>query len=270
VDTSSLTREERDLLVSRVRDLDRLLYPPPEAPQPSFTERASLREAYYAALGEYFDRLPRLVLSLCPFSRLPVVRAFDPYGLDGPWWHKDLLTDIQEPAAPPSFKVLLGALALRGRTPSEAGEEVIPGPDVPFVVPRLLALPGMAAVVGEVRLVTGDIAYPVAYFSDQDLPPAALHQPWLRQQLWFLNDEGSESWVVANDLWDFDLEPYIAAGRLFWLREKDGRYELLGADSGERCPYVDLPGDRQPQMLISGTRELMELPDGEPLDPFAD
>jgi hypothetical protein len=196
------------------------------------------------------------------------MRSFDPFGLDGPWWHKDLLAEINEPGPPSTFKVLLGAVRLGARQPTEVVQEVIPGPEVPFVVPRLLGLQGMVAVIRELKLETGDVAYPIAYFSDQDIPPAKLHQPWLRQDLWFKTEDGDASWLIANDKWDFDLKPWLEQKRLRWVIELDGEFVIRDVDSGKVCPYLDLPGERRPQVLNTGEREFADPPTGVPFNPF--
>lgn len=263
-----LTREQRDALLVRLRDLDAQLYPPDDAPPPRGAERARVKDAYFQVLAEYFDRLPRVVMSVCPFTGKPLKRAFDPFGLDGPWWHKELLSEIAEPAAPPTFKVLLGAVHLGARGPGEVTQEVIPGPEAPYVVPRLLGLPGMVAVVHRLRLETGDVAYPIAYFSEQAIPPKRLHQPWLRQDLWFKTESGDASWLIANDKWDFDLAAWVARGQLRWVAEEPPPPRALGADSGAACPYLDLPGERRPQVLRKGTRGLGDLPTGVPFNPY--
>lgn len=264
-----LTRERRETLLARLRKLDAMLYPPDDTtPTPRGAERARMKDDYYKVLNEYFDRLPRVVMSICPFTGTPLLRAFDPFGPDGPWWHKDLLVEINEPDAPPTFKLLLGALRLGTREPVETVQEVIPGPEVPFVVPRLLGLPGMIAVVSELHLETGDVAYPIAYFSKQNIPPAKLHQPWLRQDLWFKTESGDASWLIANDTWDFDLARWVERKQLGWLAERKGAVLALTSDSGESCPYLELPGERRPQVLVGGARAFGELPTGVPFNPY--
>lgn len=264
-----LTRDRRAIILNRLRRLDAMLYPDGDAaPAPRGERRARMKALYFRALDEYFDRLPRVVMSVCPFTGQPLRRAFDAVGLDGPWWHKDLLSTITEPAAPPAFKVLLGALRLGARAPQEASEEVIPGPEAPFIVPRLLNLPGMVAVIGELRVETGDVAYPVAYFSEQDIPPPKLHQHWLREGLWFKTESGEASWLIANDAWDFELKPWIDRKKLWWMGERNGRRVALSSDSGASCPYLNLPGERRPQIIAGGERDLVDLPSGVPLNPF--
>jgi hypothetical protein len=265
----SLTREERDRLLAELADIDARRYPEDESAEPEARESALLRERYFLKLAEYADRLPRVVLSACPFCSEPLARAFDPYGLDGPWWHTDVEVAFEEPRSCPHFQVLLGAVDLRGREPAEVTAAVKPGPDAPFVVPVLLDLPGMVAVAGLFELATGDLAYPIAYFSDQEIAPAQLHQPWCRDAYWFKDAEGNAGWSIANDVYDFDLAPHLAAGRLRWVDLAGQPPRVCGAADGP-CPLVDLAGDRERQLLSGGERELYGLPNGEVLDPFGD
>src|SRR5574337_100843 len=111
-----LTRERRTALLARLERLDTMLYPPDDATSPPRgAERARIKDDYYKTLNEYFERLPRVMMSVCPFTGEPFKRSFDPFGLEGPWWHKDLLAEINEPNAPSTFKVLLGSLKLGSR-----------------------------------------------------------------------------------------------------------------------------------------------------------
>ena len=263
----SLTKDERDLLIKEMVRIDDELYPEDETKDPGVRESILLSERFYQIKGEYADRLPRMILSRCPFTGEPLKRAFDPFGLDGPWWHSLLDVVFDEPRAPEAFQVLLGAVNFHGRTPTEVQEEVQPGPGVPFVVPRLLSLPGMKAVISKVDLATGDTAYPVAYFSTAEIEPILLHQPWCRQDFWFPTDSGDAGWSIANDVFDFDLAGYLADGRLKWTDLADPEGAVLGPEDGE-CPFLDLPGDRELQQVVGGKAGLIGLPTGDPVDPF--
>lgn len=266
-----MTPEERSQLLFRMVEMEKVLYPEVE-PVPTLTRsaRAQVLDAYYLAIAEYFDRLPRVVLSACPFTGTPLKRVFDPLGLDGPFWPKVQVAEVVQPDAPATFRVLLGALDLHGRPVPEVTEEILPGPDAPFVVPRLLKLPGMVAVISRVELSGGDVAYPIGYFSETEIPAHLLHQFWLKQELWFDNSTGSKSWMTANDTWDFDLAPYVAAGKVRWIRPGDTGAEVVGSESGEACPYVGLPGQHRPQVLSGGELDLLDLPTGESINPFED
>jgi len=266
----ALTKAERDALLSKARTLNSKLYPDDDSEAPHGRAASLIRESYYQVLGEYADRLPRIALSACPFTGEAFKHSFDSWGIDGPWWQESREVEIEEPAPPSTFKVLLGALAFHGRTPSESRAQVIPGPEVPFVVPRLLKLPEMVAVVSQVDLETGDTAYPIVYYSREAIPPQKLHQFWLEQDFWFELEGGKSGWLIANDEWDFDLHPWIAAGKLRWIRPGDPKMQVFNGENGEPCPYLNLPGERYPQSIAFGERNLMELPDGTPVDPYPD
>ena len=267
--SGALSRGERDALLTRAAELEAVLYPgeggktPPSGPA-----RVRIMDTYYQVLAEYADRLPRVPMSRCPHSGQIFKHSFDPFGIDGPWWRKAILVDIEEPAPPMTFRVLQGAFTTNGRDPIEAKEPVIPGPEVPFVIPRLLGLAGMSAVISRLTLDNGDTAYPVVYYSRQPHHPRTLHQPWLRQDLWYPSDGGGASWTIKNDPWDFELRPWIDSGQLHWIAPGDSDLKLCDRANGVSCPYLDLPGERYFQAFAGGRRELMEPPDGSPIDPF--
>ena len=268
---TDFTQEVRDSLVAKIASLKDDLYPERRglAP-PNEKTKNRLREAYYAALAEYADRLPRIIFGRCPFTGAPFTRVIDPFGLDGPWWHQKCVLKIDEPTAPKAFKTHLGALSLNGRKPIEVGGKVSPGPDSPFVIPRLLRLPGMIAVLRQIDLEIGDRAWVVSYWSRENIPPVRLHQPWLRVDHWFKNERGKSAWTIANDTWDFELEPYLADGRLRWIQPGDSQQRVVSFADKEQCPFVGLPGDRRPQVFSGGARGLAPLPDGSAINPFAD
>jgi hypothetical protein len=145
----------------------------------------------------------------------------------------------------------------------------MPGPEVPFVVPRLMDLPGMLAVVGKLDMERSGPAYPVAYFSTEDIHPASLHQEWRRTDMWYERG-GREVWSVKNDVWDFDLQPWADDDRLRWvmLDLGDDPPPVHKASDGKACPFVNLPGERMRQIIFDGGRDLVEPPDGSILNPF--
>jgi hypothetical protein len=65
---TTLTRRERDEILAQLAAIDQQLYPEPPAERPSGRAAAELRERYYQLLAEYADRLPRIVMSACPFT----------------------------------------------------------------------------------------------------------------------------------------------------------------------------------------------------------
>jgi hypothetical protein len=264
---AELTRDERDELVRRAISMEDARFPPPGSPPISDDDYHQASETFYLSVGAYFDGLPRRVMSVCPFCGELLERAFDPWGLDGPWWGEGSLCKYSEPPACDHFRVLLGALQLADdAVPARVVMKSFPGPDVPFVVPRLLDL-GLVAVVGALTMDRGGPAYPIAYFSEAPVDPGLLHQPWRRTTMWYERD-GREVWSARNDPWDFDLAPHVAAGKVVWVLLDEQPPRVHRAADGESCPFVGLPGQREPQVVADGARSFMPPPDGTPLNPF--
>jgi hypothetical protein len=265
----ALTRAERDELIRRAIEADEQRFPE-DQPGPTGRAKHLLDEAFYSAVADYFDGLPRVVMSACPYCGEPLVRSFDPWGFDGVWWGDTAIYKAAEPPACDHFRVLQGAVRIPDTAvPARVVMDSQPGPDVPFVIPRLLELANMIAVVGELAMEVGGPAYPIAYFSDQSFEPRDLHQEWRRTMLWFQRD-GRDLWTASNDAWDFDLQPWIDRGKLRWVLLGPGveRPALHPSGEGDACPFVALPGQREPQAVFAGGREYLDLPDGEAVNPF--
>jgi hypothetical protein len=260
-----LLKAERDRLIQNVAELDEQLYPS-KGDGPSGSDYKEVSRRYYKAIEDYFERLPRVQMSVCPYCAKPYMHSFDPFGLDGLWWHEERLVTVNEPAACKHFRVLLGAYKVTRKNPSEATGNVRPGPEVPFVVPDLLDLPGMRAVIGRLEMKTGDIAYPIAYFSDVKTRAIDLCASWLQVEYWFKDESGNSGWNITNDEWSFDLEKYIADGRLGWvdLAAKKPRVK----SSAGKCPFVGLEGVQQPQIIYTGDHDFLPAPTGELVCPF--
>lgn len=211
----------------------------------AYVDSAAYRQARgaYAEMvaveDEYFRRLPRVVMAVCPICTQSLHRSFDPFGLDGFWWRSDAQPD--EPAPCLHFCALLGAVDLTAAAPPRHFD-VHPGPAVPFVVPRLLERQEMTAVVSQLPL-AGGVAYPIAYFAPRRPPVQTLTAGWGRTNHVYTTQLGVHGWRAAAEEMDFDLGRWIAAGRLRWCAP--GTTEL--ADGA--CPYVDLPGERALQVI---------------------
>ena len=257
--------EDRAALLERLAAQWRRLYPADGEALPE-AEASVLREAYYQGVAEYADRIPRVPMGICPFTGEQLARCFDPGGLDGFWWHADPIVKFQEPRAPAAFQVLLGALQLSRPEPTEATEKVVPGPEVPFVVPELLELPGMQAVIARVPLGTGDVAWPVSYWSEEELDPASLHQPWCRSMNWFTNpDTGEYGWNMSNAVWDFEIVKWAEQGKVSWVDLDTDSPAIRRTD----LEFLEqLEGDRRPQLYSGGRRVFLESPDGSPVEIF--
>lgn len=222
------TAEERKALVEEYREhVDRQA-----ATSPLF------REAFFA----YAYRVPRLPLSRCPFTGEAVVHSIDHYGLDGPWWDYHAAPRMAE-ALPPTYYALCGALRLGG--PCEAAEALVkPGPEVPFVVPRMLDLPGVRAVVSHVRVGAHD-AWPIFYFADPLPWGERRFNTWGRNLYFFRDEQGEVCWdqnLEDFEEMDFDLAPWMERGKLSWIAPGDADLRLQ--DTPDGCPYLGLDGRR--------------------------
>jgi hypothetical protein len=161
-----MTRENRNLLLASVHDIRAKIRDGMKAkPKMSYAERSPLGKKIDELLIQYFTQLPRYVFGRCPVCNLPLEQVFDPWGLDGFWWQESLSGDCPKPAACEHFRVLTGALNLNGKLPQGGEAESHPGPEVPFLVPKVLELPTMVAVISSLPMENGYSAYPISYFS---------------------------------------------------------------------------------------------------------
>jgi hypothetical protein len=114
-----------------------------------------------------------------------------------------------------------------------------PGPEVPFVIPRILEVEGMRAVISQVPI-GPHRGYAIVYFAED--PPETLE----RFNTWgagsYETFAGWDSVVEDAESLDFELEPWVESGKLLWIAPGDKRLELRG--EAEACPYFGLEGRR--------------------------
>ncbi len=233
----------------------------------SAEDKRSLKREKKVAQQEYFVRLPRMMLSRCPYTQAPLIQAFDPWGLDGFWWQSDELRKSEEPAPPPTFRVLVGAVNLKGLPPQGGRSEALTGPEVPFVIPRILSMPTMVAVVSAIPMANGYTAYPIAYFSEQEPPPASLTQTWRKRQYTYRLPNGASGWDIKADPWDFDLRPWVEQNKLHWIDPGDDRFMVHGG-TWLSFPYKDLRGLREQVIIKNDTLRSLSPPNNETIEPF--
>jgi hypothetical protein len=152
----------------------------------------------------------------------------------------------------------MGAVNLEGSR-SRPDFDVHPGPGVPFVVPRLLEMPGMIAVISEIEMADGARAYPVAYFAPRRPPVQTLAASWARTNFVYTTQLGAHAWRRADepapgqpapDSWDFALAPWLKQGKVRWC-EPGSEGTTLSTAAPEACPFLDLPGIRRPQVIFA-------------------
>lgn len=213
----------------------------------------------------YYRALPQVAISRSPISSAVVTKKMDLAGLDGPWWALGAYDG--PPEGDSNVLTYTGAMKLKAWPKDAAGgAEIRPGPEVPYVIPRLLSLEGVVCVVSSMALLPEDAtAWFITYFAEPRRPAAEAHQMWLRDIVYYVDPQGFSRWNICNDSWDFELGPWIARGKVLWTPPGDpaGTVTRDGA-----CPYLDLPGGRAPRSVAAGKVSLLPLPDGTPQDFF--
>jgi hypothetical protein len=256
-----LTRFERDHLLRRARWLTEEGRQALAAGEPALANR--IDEEAKQALRDYFDRLPVRAMAVCPHCAKPLLRSFDPFELDGPWWAPGQARPGPTPCA--HFAVLRGAVDFRGVVPVGHPDGVHMGPQVPYVIPRLLGKDGVIAVIGELPMARHR-AFTIAYFAKPRPPVAELTADWPDEVYQFTTEMGEPGLVYPVDPWDFDLAPWISAGKLRWCR-KESENRLLEDEGApaERCPYVGLEGVQAQLVVKPDCVQWRGLPDGAPV-----
>lgn len=219
------------------------------------TKASGMAEKIQELLRRYLEGLPVRDLSRCPFTGEKLSMVIDDLGLDGLWWNFDA-PKRPENELPATYFALDGALKLGGE-PEKFPFLCSPGPDVPFVLPRLLEFVQVKAVISSVQIGT-HTAYPIVYYADPMLYGEKRVNDWGTKRYWEtgsiipeLSTPGQYvSLTPDTGEYDFDLAPWIKAGKLLWIAPKDAGLTLHGHVS--RCPYLDLPGSRRLKFIRDG------------------
>jgi len=197
---------------------------------------------------EYLEVIPDAAISRCPFTGSTLIRSIDLEGIDGLWW------DYYNPARR-KVELLPTFFAMDGAVKFAAGVEQLPfsfsvGPEVPFVLPRLLKHAAIKAVLSSLPI-GGHRAYFITYYSEPMLSD-------IRR----VNDLGTYCYeysdkqgLIQKDFYqdpakDFELEDWINTGKLLWIEPDDLTLTLRSYLSG--CPYLNLPGSRKTLAVING------------------
>lgn len=239
------------------------------------TKVADMAGEIEALLQRYMEGLPVRDLSRCPFTGEKFSLAIDDLGLDGLWWNFDA-PKRPENKFPATYFALDGAMKLAGE-PEKAPFLCSPGPDVPFVLPRLLEYIQVKAVISSVQI-GPHIAYPIVYYADPMLTGEKRVNDWGTGRYWETGSIIPELWTPGqyisltpdSDEYDFNLAPWIKAGKLLWIAPGDAKLTLHGHVS--RCPYLDLPGSRRLKFIRDGKiwEDEEEYEGREPDDPDFD
>jgi hypothetical protein len=195
--------------------------------------RNELRDAYEAAL-------PVVPLARCPFTGVVFEHTLDTDGLDGLWWQYHLpIRGFDE--RPPTFFALTGSVALSGK-PEPAPFDRRPGPEVPYVLARMLLHDDIKAVISSVPI--GEhTGYAVTYFARPAPPMLKRMNDWGARYYTYETANDPDLWDDVDEeqeLLDTNLARWIDAGDLFWVAPGDASLALRSTSAD--CPYVGLKG----------------------------
>ena len=212
-------------------------------------ERLSLRR-FSGVQDEYAAEVPVLPLARCPFSGELMEHSIDHFGLDGLWWNYE--ADVRPvEQLPATYFALTGAVRLSS-PPPEAPFLCKPGPEVPYVVPRLLQQPAVKAVLSSL-LIGENRGYAITYFASPMLYDVPRVNTWGTNDYKFRDETGQLRWDSQPDSprdMDFDLAPWIAQGKLLWVAQGDATLTLRDTAGG--CPYLQLEGRRSITRIQEG------------------
>lgn len=217
-----------------------------------------LKDRKDAVFGRYLALLPEVTLARSLGTGKVVRWRIDTVGLDGWYWDYWMAErDYPEPM-PRDWVAMSGAMRL-AEPVENTPFQVVPGPGVPFVVPRLLKMANSRAVITEVP-VGAHTGWAITYFG---------YNPKYPTNVELVNEWGKSTYHVYDDrgVWDngwyesiehisdnnYDLARWLRSGRLLWIAPGDESAILHEGTHG--CPYLDLPGERRIAYIQDGKVE---------------
>ena len=236
------SRAERDGLLNDIANGRVFLRESRGQTEPAIYEKRKQTAAKLEALEDaYFNRLPLVTLAVCPFCGEEFRHSIDPYGYDGPWWDDQC---FGRKVACKHFRVIRIATNLNGhraktfRITSEADF----GPEVPYVIARLLKMRSMVCVISQLDLEIGYNFYPLVYFSRWKIDYAKLTSQWA--------SDFFSSYESRQEDWDFNLKPWVKKRRVRWCRSENGILQLQPPKPDD-FPFLDLEGHKGEQQAAN-------------------
>ena len=168
-------------------------------------QRVSQRDR--ALIEAYWNWLRRYAWSRCPFCQKNLARLFDPVDLTGFWVDGPNSTFEARTGVLRAFCLLLGAVNLNGLRAAWRAFECRPGPDMPYVIARILEMPTMTAVVScvphavRVQGVSSRLFFPNA--AQDKVFDAVMVAKEYRLTL----EDGRSAWDITAETYDYDLTP---------------------------------------------------------------
>jgi len=219
----------------------------------SYGSKQKIADKMEECIKEYTRIIPRMKVSECPFTGEPLVLAFDPVGVDGFWWMKRTRIIYEGQSRPTTYRMLKGALNLQELPPAGGRHKAFVGPEVPYVIPRILELPNMIMVISSITLENGYVTYFLAYFSDKENKRGQLTSSWPSGEEMSLAPTGDWNFFkTINNSWDFDIEKWMKLGKIRWINPFDSTLAPTPHKLHERSPH---------QIIKESERRTGSLPD---------
>jgi len=210
------------------------------------TQRNQIYSQVEPLIEEYWQNIPLILLSICPFCEAELRHPFDSVDLNGFWWMDRTQRPGPSVQACEHFQLLLGSLNLNGMKPEGGLFECCPGPDIPFVIPRLLEKAEMRAVISEIKMECGYIGYPIVYFSSQPVVSQDLSQSWARKEHRFKTEDGKAGWDIRQEQYDYDVLRWAHKKKVRWVTE--GSLNSKEADP-QQCLLFNIQGAGRNQSI---------------------
>jgi hypothetical protein len=214
-------------------------------------ERFPLDDRVNEIARRYRELLPDVTVARCPHSGALVRWPIDTAGLDGWFWEYNAGARRAPASRPPLWLAMPGAVRLTEPV-EHTPYRVMPGPGVPFVVPRILRADGVRAVVAQVP-VGIHTGWAISYFGPKP-KDVRLVNLWGQDTYPVHQDDGTwTGWDRDEERvhgYDFDLAHWLRSGKLLWIEPGDESGTLHEGVDG--CPYLDLPGERRIALVEQG------------------
>ena len=209
---------------------------------------------------DYFDALPMMTISRCPFSGLPYRCVFDPWGVDGLWWQQsEIVIELPTDETSEHFFLLQGAVNLQGKAPQGGTYPALLGPEIPFVVPHLLEQPDSRMIISSFEMANGYLAMPLVYFAKSPPPENKRIESWRYESFGWEDEKGNHRWSYNTKPYEFDLGPWMERQQIGWIPTMDvesainGEIESPRFGSASSYPLKDLQGSTDRQQ-VTGDR----------------
>lgn len=253
----------------------KLIYPeirPDEKPVANFDDILALLQQRQVA--ELMRRTPWVFVSRCPICETAIWMKVGIYSLqDGFWFgaYGSGRDEVWKGSICNHLFCVTGSLNLNGNIPTEAKpwhdnrssqmklwHYIWMAAEVPFVLPRVLALPTMKAVMYDLPVCEGKYtAYPIAYFAEKKPEDKDFCIPWARKK-YLDTSTGYSSLGERSDAQDFELWKWVERGSLFWIDTTNDDYPIAKPHISN-FPYNDICGRKHPYVIKEG--QVQDLPE---------